>query len=147
MTSTGRSHPGEIFCLPGANGAGKTTTISLFLNFITPTRGEARINGCVVAEHPIETRQWLAYIPEQVLLYRNFTGLENLDYFSELAGKHYTRRELLNWLASVKTSPYRRWRDRPPSSPTCARCGKPMSRHGTAVTNGVCAWRGFHRRP
>jgi ABC-2 type transport system ATP-binding protein len=96
--------PGEIFCLLGANGAGKTTTINLFLNFITPTKGEARINGYVVAEHPIETKQWLAYIPEQVMLYRNFTGLENLDYFSELAGKHYTKRELLDWLASVGLS-------------------------------------------
>ncbi len=48
--------PGEIFCLLGANGAGKTTTINLFLNFITPTKGEARINGYVVAEHPIETQ-------------------------------------------------------------------------------------------
>jgi ABC-2 type transport system ATP-binding protein len=59
--------------------------------FILPTKGEARINGYAVAEHRVETGQWLAYILEQVRLYRNFTGLENLDYFSELAGKHCTR--------------------------------------------------------
>lgn len=78
--------PGEVFCLLGANGAGKTTTINLFLNFIAPTSGEARISGLNVVEHPIETKKRLAYIPEQVMLYRNLTGLENLRFFSRLAG-------------------------------------------------------------
>jgi ABC-2 type transport system ATP-binding protein len=78
--------PGEIFCLLGANGAGKTTTINLFLNFAEPTSGVARIGGLSVGEHPIETKKKLAYIPEQVTLYRNLTGLENLRFFSRLAG-------------------------------------------------------------
>lgn len=78
--------PGEIFCLLGANGAGKTTTINLFLNFIPPTSGEARVCGLSVVEHPVETKKRLAYIPEQVTLYRNLTGLENLRFFSRLAG-------------------------------------------------------------
>jgi ABC-2 type transport system ATP-binding protein len=79
--------PGEIFCLLGANGAGKTTTINLFLNFVQPTTGVARINGLDVTEHPVETKRFLAYIPEQVNLYRNLTGLENLEYFSVLGGR------------------------------------------------------------
>jgi ABC-2 type transport system ATP-binding protein len=78
--------PGEVFCLLGANGAGKTTTINLFLNFVAPTSGMARIGGLDVVEHPVETKQRLAYIPEQVTLYRNLTGLENLRFFSRLAG-------------------------------------------------------------
>jgi ABC-2 type transport system ATP-binding protein len=78
--------PGEIFCLLGANGAGKTTTINLFLAFIEPTSGIACVNGLEVARHPRETKQHLAYIPEQVNLYRNLSGLENLAYFSALAG-------------------------------------------------------------
>jgi ABC-2 type transport system ATP-binding protein len=78
--------PGEIFCLLGSNGAGKTTTINLFLNFIAPTSGVARIGGADVVEHPVETKRRLAYIPEQVTLYRNLTGLENLRFFSRLAG-------------------------------------------------------------
>lgn len=78
--------PGEVFCLLGANGAGKTTTINLFLNFIEPTSGEARISGLNVVTEPIETKRRLAYIPEQVTLYRNLTGIENLRFFSRLAG-------------------------------------------------------------
>jgi ABC-2 type transport system ATP-binding protein len=79
--------PGEIFCLLGANGAGKTTTINLFLAFIEPTDGAAFVNGLEAARHPRETKQYLAYIPEQVNLYRNLSGLENLAYFSALAGR------------------------------------------------------------
>ena len=77
---------GEVFCLLGANGAGKTTTIQLFLGFIEPTAGSAKIKGLEVKENPLETKRHLAYIPENVMLYPNLTGIENLSYFSTLAG-------------------------------------------------------------
>jgi ABC-2 type transport system ATP-binding protein len=91
--------PGEIFCLLGANGAGKTTTINLFLNFIPPTSGTATINGMDVVQHPLETKRFIAYIPEQVNLYRNLTGIENLEYFTALAdAEKYSRKQLLEFL-------------------------------------------------
>lgn len=85
--------PGEVFCLLGANGAGKTTTINLFLSFIEPTSGTARIGGLNVARHSLETKKLVAYIPEQVTLYRNLSGRENLEYFTELAGRRLSRQE------------------------------------------------------
>lgn len=78
--------PGEVFCLLGANGAGKTTTINLFLGFTQPTSGTASIDGLDVAKYPLETKKFLAYIPEQVMLYQHLSGLENLEYFSALSG-------------------------------------------------------------
>jgi ABC-2 type transport system ATP-binding protein len=88
--------PGEIVCLLGANGAGKTTTINLFLDFVPRSGGTARVDGLDVAEHPIETKRRLAYIPEQVNLYRTLTGLENLAYFQQLSGlPAMSRNELL----------------------------------------------------
>jgi ABC-2 type transport system ATP-binding protein len=87
--------PGEVFCLLGANGAGKTTTINLFLNFTAPSAGTARINGLDVVQQPLETKRYVAYIPEQVMLYPNLTGLENLEYFSALAGHDYPRDTLV----------------------------------------------------
>jgi ABC-2 type transport system ATP-binding protein len=94
--------PGEVFCLLGANGAGKTTTINLFLNFITPTSGTATIAGLDVTAQPLETKRHVAYIPEQVMLYRNLSGLENLEYFSALAGHDsYSREDLLQFLDEV----------------------------------------------
>lgn len=77
--------PGEIFCLLGANGAGKTTTIKLFLGFVTPTAGEARVDGIDVRQDPTGSKRKLLYIPEQIALYGELTGLENLEYFAALS--------------------------------------------------------------
>jgi len=92
---------GEIFCLLGPNGTGKTTTIHLFLNFIQPSKGRALVAGKCVGEHPLEARRNMAYIPEQVAFYGMLTGLENLAYFCQLAGKHFTQAEKLQFLARV----------------------------------------------
>jgi ABC-2 type transport system ATP-binding protein len=98
--------PGEIFCLLGANGAGKTTTINLFLNFIAPTSGTAMINGLDVVARPLETKRFIAYIPEQVNLYRNLTGLENLEYFTALADvERYSKPQLLGFLNDAGLPP------------------------------------------
>lgn len=93
--------PGEIFALLGQNGAGKTTTINLFLGFIEPSTGTASINGISVADNPEETKKHLAYIPETVMLYPNLTGLENLEYFSSLAGFDYSKTELYELLSTA----------------------------------------------
>jgi ABC-2 type transport system ATP-binding protein len=90
--------PGEIFALLGQNGAGKTTTINCFLGFIEPSSGSASINGLSVKENALETKKYLAYIPETVMLYPNLTGIENLDFFSSLAGFSYTPDELSGYL-------------------------------------------------
>jgi len=101
-----RIEPGEVFCLLGANGAGKSTTIHLFLDFVSPTSGEARVKGMEVQAHSLESKRHLAYIPEQVMLYRNLSGIENLEYFSALAGQDgYSRQELHEFLARAGLSP------------------------------------------
>ena len=79
--------PGEIQCLLGANGAGKTTTINLFLGFLQPSCGAAFVDGQEVARDARAARAQLAYVPEQVSLYPTLTGVENLEYFTKLAGK------------------------------------------------------------
>ena len=92
---------GEVFCLLGANGAGKTTTIHLFLNFIEPSEGEARVNGRSVVDAPHLARAELAYIPERVNVYDQLTGVENLDFFAQLGGQRHGRSELLDYLSQV----------------------------------------------
>ncbi len=87
--------PGEVYCLLGPNGAGKTTTINLFLGFVVPSGGQALVSGLDVSTHDRETKQQLAYIPEQVMLYRNLSGLENLEYFAALGGRGSLGRERL----------------------------------------------------
>lgn len=89
---------GEIFCLLGQNGAGKTTTINLFLGFIEASGGKAMINDVEVKPNSTETNKMIAYIPEVVQLYGNLSGIENLDFFSRLAGFKYKQKELEEFL-------------------------------------------------
>ncbi len=94
--------PGEILCLLGANGAGKTTTIQLFLGFLTPTAGAAMVNGQAVADDVVAARRRVAYIPENVRLYPHLSGVENLSFFTCLAGRPTpSRSELIAWLADA----------------------------------------------
>lgn len=85
---------GEIFALLGQNGAGKSTTINILLGLIKATSGDAFINEISVRDHPQKIKQHLAYIPETVLLYPQLTGIENLDFFSKIAGFRYSKEEL-----------------------------------------------------
>jgi ABC-2 type transport system ATP-binding protein len=89
---------GEVFCLLGQNGAGKTTTINLFLGFIEASGGKALINQVEVRPNHSETNKMIAYIPEVVQLYGNLTGIENLDFFSRLAGFKYNNAQLIQFL-------------------------------------------------
>lgn len=79
--------PGQIYAMLGGNGAGKTTAINIFLNFIEPTSGEARIDGIVTHAEPLKAKSKVAYVSENVMLYPNFTAIQNLDYFARLGGK------------------------------------------------------------
>lgn len=88
---------GEIYCLLGQNGAGKTTTINLFLGLIEPSSGQALINGVEVRKGS-NTNKLVAYIPEIVQLYGNMSGIENLDFFSRLAGHSLSKDELTGLL-------------------------------------------------
>jgi ABC-2 type transport system ATP-binding protein len=78
---------GEVYCLLGANGAGKTTTINLFLNFIPPTAGTCYINGIDVTKDPLDSKKYVSFVSENVMLYGNFTARQNLDFFAKLGGK------------------------------------------------------------
>ncbi len=84
---------GEIFCLLGANGAGKTTTINLFLNFIDPTEGQALVNGIDSSKRPLEAKEHVSFVSENVMLYGNFTARQNLDYFARLGGRRNLKKE------------------------------------------------------
>jgi len=97
--------PGEVFCLLGANGAGKTTLINCFLGFVTPTDGSVRVGGLDVSRHALETKRLIGYVPEQVMLYRELSGLENLRFFSRLAGgRERADEDLLRLLERVRLS-------------------------------------------
>jgi len=83
---------GEVYGLLGANGAGKSTTINLILGFLEVDAGSIQI-GDSSASSSVKSTQ-IGYIPENVNLYSYLSGLENLDYFTRLAGRTYSKAEL-----------------------------------------------------
>jgi ABC-2 type transport system ATP-binding protein len=86
----------------GGNGAGKTTAINIFLNFIDPTSGEARVDGIVTHKEPLRAKEKLAYVSENVMLYPNFTAIQNVDFFVRLGGKsHYSKEDYRKVLVRV----------------------------------------------
>lgn len=89
---------GEILCLLGANGAGKSTTINMLLGFIKPTSGTAEINGLDVTKNNLKTKEFITYIPENLMLYPSLTAVENLDYFAGIAGKELSPQMLTGFL-------------------------------------------------
>lgn len=93
--------PGEVYCLLGQNGAGKTTTINLFLGLLKPTSGQVLINGKDIIANKTYTNEMIAYIPEVVQLYGNLSGLENLEFFSRVAGYKLSQSELSSLLSKA----------------------------------------------
>ena len=48
---------GEIFALIGPNGAGKTSTIRMISTLITPTGGDAFVDGHSIIKEPDKVRR------------------------------------------------------------------------------------------
>lgn len=92
--------PGEVYCLLGANGAGKTTTINLFLGLIQASSGKALVQGLEVGVDR-RANELIAFIPEVVQLYGNMNAMENLAFFSRLAGHQLQSTQLKSLLNRV----------------------------------------------
>ena len=78
--------PGEIYGFIGHNGAGKTTTLKAVAGILRFDSGEIRIDGCSVAEQPLECKHRLAYIPDNPDLYDYMTGIQYLNFIADIFG-------------------------------------------------------------
>lgn len=78
--------PGEIFGYLGPNGAGKTTTIRLLLDIIRPTSGRANILGMDIHRDSVRLHQHIGFLPGELNLWKNLTGLQVMQYISRVRG-------------------------------------------------------------
>lgn len=77
---------GEIIGLLGPNGSGKTTIMRILTGFFPATSGRALIGGIDVAEHSIETRRKIGYLPENMVLYPDLTVTALLEFAARVRG-------------------------------------------------------------
>jgi len=78
---------GELFGLIGHNGAGKSTLFRMMLGLLPLTSGEIRIAGESVSGPAFRNvRRMIGYLPENLALYDNLTGMETLRFFARLKG-------------------------------------------------------------
>ncbi|MGW4947552.1 ABC transporter ATP-binding protein [Actinoplanes sp. NPDC004185] len=77
---------GECFGLLGPNGAGKTTTILMICGLLAPDAGTITLGADGLPAIAAEARRAVGYVPQEIALYDDLTGRENLRFFAALYG-------------------------------------------------------------
>lgn len=76
----------ETFGLLGPNGAGKTTAISMICGLLEPDAGEVTVVGEKVSTSSTRGRSAIGLVPQDLAIYPDLTGEENLEFFGHLYG-------------------------------------------------------------
>ncbi len=77
---------GEILGFLGPNGAGKTTTMKIITCYMPPNAGKVEVDGLDIADHALEVRRKIGYLPEMNPLYLDMNLIEYLEYAAQLQG-------------------------------------------------------------
>ncbi|MEO6759873.1 MAG: gliding motility-associated ABC transporter ATP-binding subunit GldA [Saprospiraceae bacterium] len=80
------AHKGEVLGFLGPNGAGKTTTMKIITGYLPPSNGTVTVCGFNVADHPMEARRRIGYLPEHNPLYRDMYVREYLTFTAGVHG-------------------------------------------------------------
>jgi ABC-2 type transport system ATP-binding protein len=77
---------GEVLGFLGLNGAGKSTTIRILLDLLRPSSGKAAIFGHDCQKQGLLARAITGYLPGEMGIYSDLTGLAVLDLLAGLNG-------------------------------------------------------------
>ena len=75
---------GQIVGFLGPNGAGKSTLMKLLTTYLTPSSGEAFVNGHNINTAVAEVQKSIGYLPEHNPLYLNQYPKEYLDFNAQV---------------------------------------------------------------
>lgn len=94
---------GTIFGFLGPNGSGKSTTVKMLTGTLNPSAGDAFIDGLSILRSPVEIKQKIGVLPEDLALFESLTIWEHLTMcglvYGLSAAETDTRAEqLLNYL-------------------------------------------------
>ncbi|BBF44658.1 ABC transporter, ATP-binding protein [Lachnospiraceae bacterium KM106-2] len=91
---------GDSLGLIGTNGAGKSTTISMIATLIQPDSGDILYHDQSIIKNPNIIRKRLGYVPQEIALYENLSGLDNLKFWGR--AYHLKGKELENAIERVQ---------------------------------------------
>jgi ABC-2 type transport system ATP-binding protein len=83
---------GDLFGFIGPNGAGKTTTMRIIATLLSPSWGEAYVDGYSIYTHPKEIRRLVGYMPDFFGVYDDMKVIEYLEFFAAAYRIHGPRR-------------------------------------------------------
>ncbi len=78
--------PGDVTGFLGPNGAGKSTTIRVLLGLLRADGGTVRLLGGDPWRDAVALHRRIAYVPGDVTLWPNLTGLQVIDFLCRLRG-------------------------------------------------------------
>ena len=83
---------GEIFGFIGPNGAGKTTTIKSIMGLIKYNSGAIYFDDKNIKDDEMGFKRIVAYIPDNPELYNNLTGIQFLNFISDVYNLEVNKR-------------------------------------------------------
>ena len=78
--------PGDVTGFLGPNGAGKSTTIRVLLGLLRADGGTVRLLGGDPWRDAVALHRRIAYVPGDVTLWPNLTGMQAIDFLASLRG-------------------------------------------------------------
>lgn len=78
--------PGDIYGFIGHNGAGKTTTLRCVSGILDFDEGEIWVDGHSVRREAMACKRRMAYVPDNPDLYEYLTGMQYLNFISDVYG-------------------------------------------------------------
>ncbi|MFX1387317.1 MAG: ABC transporter ATP-binding protein [Promethearchaeota archaeon] len=77
---------GELFSILGPNGAGKTTLVKMLTTVLTPTAGDANVNGDSILTGKKEIVKKIGVCPQKITIYEVLRAEENVEFVAAMHG-------------------------------------------------------------
>lgn len=84
---------GDIFGFIGHNGAGKTTAIKCAVGLTGITEGDVLVDGVSISKDPVACKKLFSFVPDNPDVYEYLTGLQYLNFLSDVYGVEKAERE------------------------------------------------------
>lgn len=83
-----------IYGISGPNGSGKSTFLKIITGIISPTKGRVThyFDGKLIESEDLHN--FIGFVAPYVILYDEFTAVENIHFFSKIRGINFTQEKL-----------------------------------------------------